>query len=88
MGFKALMTFFDLSRIVVAAQGVGIARAALEESIRYTKKREQFGSPLATFQATQFKIAQMATWIKAARNLYFEAAWKAFMADSMNTSAW
>jgi alkylation response protein AidB-like acyl-CoA dehydrogenase len=77
MGFKALMTFFDLSRIVVAAQGVGIARAALEESIRYTKQREQFGLPLASFQATQFKIAEMATWIKAARNLYFEAAWKA-----------
>jgi len=77
MGFKALMTFFDLSRIVVAAQGVGIARAALEESIKYTKKRVQFGSPLASFQATQFKIAQMATWIKASRNLYFEAAWKA-----------
>jgi len=77
MGFKELMTFFDLSRIVVAAQGVGIARAALEESIRYTKQREQFGSPLASFQATQFKIAEMATWIKAARNLYFEAAWKA-----------
>jgi alkylation response protein AidB-like acyl-CoA dehydrogenase len=77
MGFRELMTFFDLSRIVVAAQGVGIARAALEESVMHIKKRQQFGMPLAGFQVNQFKVAEMATWIKAARNLYYEAAWKA-----------
>jgi len=76
-GFKELMVFFDMSRIVVAAMGVGIARAALEESIKHTKKRRQFGMSLATFQITQFKLAEMATKIKAARNLYYEAAWKA-----------
>jgi alkylation response protein AidB-like acyl-CoA dehydrogenase len=76
-GFRELMVFFDMSRIVVAAMGVGIARAALEESIKHTKKRHQFGMPLATFQVTQFKLAEMATKIKAARNLYYEAAWKA-----------
>jgi acyl-CoA dehydrogenase len=77
MGFRELMTFFDLSRIVVAAQGVGIARAALEESLKHIKKRHQFGMPLAAFQINQFKVAEMATMIKAARNLYYEAAWKA-----------
>jgi alkylation response protein AidB-like acyl-CoA dehydrogenase len=54
---------------------VGLARGALEESIRYTKKRHQYGVPLASFQATQFKLAEMATRIRAARNLYYEAAW-------------
>ncbi|MFH1350588.1 MAG: acyl-CoA dehydrogenase family protein, partial [Pseudomonadota bacterium] len=76
-GFKELMTFFDLTRTVVAAQGVGIARAALEEAVKHIKKRHQFGQPLAAFQANQFKVAEMATKIKAARNLCHEAAWKA-----------
>lgn len=76
-GFKELMVFFDLTRIAVAAQGVGIARSALEEAVRYTKKRHQFGTALASFQVTQFKIAEMATMIKAARSLYYDAAWKA-----------
>ena len=74
-GFNELMNFFNRTRLHVCAQGVGVARAALEESINYTKKRHQFGAPLASFQATQFKLAEMATRIKAARNLYYEAAW-------------
>ncbi|MBN1103614.1 MAG: acyl-CoA dehydrogenase family protein [Deltaproteobacteria bacterium] len=74
-GFAQLMKFFDLSRIIVAAQGVGIARAALEEAVKHIKKRHQFGMPLAAFQINQFKIAEMATMIRAARNLYYEAAW-------------
>jgi acyl-CoA dehydrogenase len=73
--FKELMTFFDLTRILVSAQAVGMAKAALEEAIKYSKKRHQFGMPLASFQVTQFKIAEMATRIRAARNLYYEAAW-------------
>jgi alkylation response protein AidB-like acyl-CoA dehydrogenase len=73
-GFKELMAFFNRTRLHVSAQGVGIARAALEESIRHTKGRHQFGAPLASFQATQFKLAEMATRIRAARNLYYEAA--------------
>lgn len=76
-GFKELMIFFDLTRIMVSASAVGIARAALEEAISYTKKRHQFGKSLASFQVTQFKIAEMATRIRAARNLYYEAAWMA-----------
>jgi alkylation response protein AidB-like acyl-CoA dehydrogenase len=75
-GFHQLMAFFNRTRLHVCAQGVGIARAALEESIIYTKKRHQFGAPLASFQATQFKLAEMATKIRAARNLYYEAAWE------------
>jgi acyl-CoA dehydrogenase len=73
-GFKELMAFFNRTRLHVSAQGVGVARAALDESIKHTKKRHQFGVPLASFQATQFKLAEMATRIRAARNLYYEAA--------------
>jgi alkylation response protein AidB-like acyl-CoA dehydrogenase len=74
-GFRQVMYQFNISRIHVCAQAVGIARAALEEAIRHTKKRYQFGASLASFQATQFKIAEMATLIRAARNLCYEAAW-------------
>jgi alkylation response protein AidB-like acyl-CoA dehydrogenase len=77
MGFKELMQFFNLTRLHVSAMGVGIARAALEEGIAHIKKRHQFGVPLASFQANQFKIAEMATRVRAARNLYYEAAWNA-----------
>jgi len=73
-GFHQLMAFFDRTRLHICAQAVGLARAALEESIRHTKERIQFGAPLASFQVTQFKIAEMATKIRAAKNLYYEAA--------------
>jgi len=76
-GFYQLMDFFNHTRIHVCAQGVGLARGALEESIRYAKERRQFGKPLAAFQSVQFTIAEMATKVRAARNLYYEAAWKA-----------
>lgn len=72
--FYELMAFFNRTRLHIAAQAVGLARAALEESIRHVKGRKQFDRPLASFQATQFKIAEMATKIRAARNLYYEAA--------------
>jgi len=74
-GFKELMAFFNLTRLHICAMAVGIARAALEESITHIKKRHQFGAPLASFQVNQFKVAEMATLIRAARNLYYEAAW-------------
>jgi alkylation response protein AidB-like acyl-CoA dehydrogenase len=76
-GFSQLMAFFNHTRLHVCAQAVGLARAALEEAIRHAKGRVQFGQPLAAFQATQFKIAEMATRIRASRNLYYEAAWGA-----------
>ncbi len=74
-GFSELMEFFNRTRLHVCAQGVGLARAALEEAIGHVKGRVQFGQPLSAFQATQFKIAEMATRIRAARNLYYEACW-------------
>jgi len=74
-GFRELMAFFNRTRIHICAQAVGLARSALEESIRYVKQRRQFGASLASFQVTQFKIAEMATLVRAAKNLYYEAAW-------------
>ena len=76
-GFYQLMEFFNRTRLHVCAQAVGLARGALEESIRHVKGRRQFGKLLAEFQVTQFKLAEMATRIRAARNLYYEAAWLA-----------
>jgi alkylation response protein AidB-like acyl-CoA dehydrogenase len=76
-GFSQLMAFFNHTRLHVCAQAVGLARTALEEAVRHVKGRVQFGQPLASFQATQFKIAEMATRIRASRNLYYEAAWGA-----------
>ncbi len=80
-GFYQLMAFFNRTRLHISAQAVGLARAALEDAIRHTRDRRQFGAPLASFQATQFKLAEMATHIRAARNLYYEAAWKADQGD-------
>lgn len=76
-GFTELMAFFNHTRLHICAQAVGLARAALEEAARHIKGRVQFGQPLADFQATQFKIAEMATRVRASRNLYYEAAWLA-----------
>jgi alkylation response protein AidB-like acyl-CoA dehydrogenase len=76
-GFPQLMAFFNHTRLHVCAQAVGLSRAALEEAVRHVKGRVQFGQPLAAFQSTQFKIAEMATRIRASRNLYYEAAWTA-----------
>jgi alkylation response protein AidB-like acyl-CoA dehydrogenase len=76
-GFAQLMAFFNHTRLHVCAQAVGLSRAALAEAVRHVKGRVQFGQPLAAFQATQFKIAEMATRIRASRNLYYEAAWGA-----------
>jgi len=75
-GFAEAMHLFNLDRVVVAAQAVGTARGALEESIRHVKKRVAFNAPLASFQAIQFKIADMFTWIQAGRHLVHEAAWR------------
>jgi alkylation response protein AidB-like acyl-CoA dehydrogenase len=76
-GFYQFMEFFNRTRIHVGAEGVGIAQGAMEKAIKYAKERKQFGQPLSSFQAIQFKIAEMATLVRAARNLVYEAAWKA-----------
>jgi acyl-CoA dehydrogenase len=76
-GFYQFMEFFNRTRIHVGAQGVGIAQGALELAVRHAKGREQFGKTLGSFQAIQFKIAETATRIQAARNLVYEAAFRA-----------
>lgn len=71
-GFSQLMKFFDHSRSYVAAHGVGLAQGAMEQAINYVKKRKQFGKTIASFQVTQFKIAEMATLIETARSLVYK----------------
>jgi alkylation response protein AidB-like acyl-CoA dehydrogenase len=74
-GFRVAMATLDGGRIGIAAQALGIARAAMEDAIAYAKERRQFGRPIAEFQATQWKIADMATRIRAGRLLMYRAAW-------------
>jgi len=74
-GLKIAMNCFDHGRIGIAAQAVGIAQAAMEESISYSKERVQFGKPISKNQAIQWWIADMATDISCARFLYMHAAW-------------
>jgi butyryl-CoA dehydrogenase len=73
-GFKIAMTTLDGGRIGIAAQAVGIAQAALEEAVAYAKQRQAFGAPISNLQAIQFKIADMALRIDAARLLTWRAA--------------
>lgn len=73
-GFPIAMGLLDTGRIGIASQGVGIAQACLEASVRYAKERQQFGRPIGTFGAIQEKVAEMATWIESARLLTFRAA--------------
>jgi len=72
-GFYQLMQFFDRSRAYVAAHGVGLAQGAMDLAIKHVKGRVQFGRKIASFQATQFKIAEMATRIELARTLTHKA---------------
>ncbi len=78
-GFKTAVIILNNGRIGIAFQSLGIAQAALEEAITYSKERRQFGQPIANFQAIQFKLAQMATKIEAGRLLALRAA---FMKDT------
>jgi len=75
-GFKIAMIVLDAGRIGVGAQAVGIAQAAFEAAVEYAKTREQFGAPIASLQAIQWMIADMATRIEAARLLVYNAALK------------
>jgi butyryl-CoA dehydrogenase len=74
-GFKIAMMALDGGRIGIGAQALGIAQAALDESIKYSQEREQFGRPISKFQAIQWMIADMATEIDAARYLIYRAAY-------------
>jgi alkylation response protein AidB-like acyl-CoA dehydrogenase len=74
-GFKQAMHILDGGRISIAALSCGIARGAYEASVKYAKEREQFGQPIAKFQAISFKLADMATEVEAAELLTFQAAY-------------
>jgi alkylation response protein AidB-like acyl-CoA dehydrogenase len=73
-GFLDTLKILDGGRIGIAAMAVGLARGALEESVKYSKERQQFGRPISQFQAIQWKLADMATEIEAARLLTLRAA--------------
>ena len=75
MGFVNAMQILDGGRISIAALAVGIAQGAYESALRYSEERQQFGKPIREFQAIQFKLADMATQIDAARLLMYRAAW-------------
>ncbi|MDP2863943.1 MAG: acyl-CoA dehydrogenase family protein [Desulfobacterales bacterium] len=74
-GFYQVLEFFDESRILIAAQALGIAQGAFDRAIAYVKQREQFGKKIAQFQVTQHKLADMATKIELARLITYKAAW-------------
>ncbi len=76
-GFKVAMKTLDGGRIGIAAQALGIAQGAFDAALDYAKERKQFNQPISSFQAIQFKLADMATEIEAARLLVYQAAYKA-----------
>ena len=75
-GFKQVMTGLEAERLNVAARGLGVARAAFEEAIKYAQQRQTFGKPIASHQAIQIKLAEMGTRIEASRLLIYSAAAK------------
>ncbi|MFC7154334.1 acyl-CoA dehydrogenase family protein [Halomarina halobia] len=86
MGFLQLMQFFDVTRTMVAAQGVGIAKGACERALDYATEREQFGRPIGDFQAIQHKLADMHTRTEAARQLTYKSAWSVDSSDEQLTT--
>jgi short/branched chain acyl-CoA dehydrogenase len=74
-GFQQFLEILDGGRISVAAMGVGLAQGAYDLAAQYAKERQQFGRPIAEFQAVQFALADMATEIEAGRSMVYKAAW-------------
>ena len=74
-GFRQLMHFFDITRVMVSGQALGLSEACLETSIKYVKERTAFGAPLGSFQMTQMKLTEMAIRIEALRGLVYKSAW-------------
>jgi short-chain 2-methylacyl-CoA dehydrogenase len=74
-GFRQFLEILDGGRISVAAMGVGLAQGAYDLAFSYAQERQQFGKPIARFQAVRFKLADMATELEAGRNLVYKAAW-------------
>jgi butyryl-CoA dehydrogenase len=75
-GFKIAMMALDGGRNGIAAQALGIAQGAFDKAVEYAKDRVQFGKPISSLQAIQFKLADMATKIEASRLLTYQAAWR------------
>ena len=80
-GFTGSLKILDGGRISIAALAFGMAQGALDAAIKYAKQRKQFGRPISDFQAIQFKLADMATEVEAARLLVYQAAWLADKKD-------
>lgn len=74
-GFRQFMRILDAGRVAIAALSVGLAQACYDEALKYARERQQFGRPIATFQAIQFKLADMAMEIELARLMYYKAGW-------------
>jgi len=74
-GFYQLMHFFDITRIMIAAQALGLSEACLTASIKYAKERSVFGAPLGSFQITMQKLTEMAIKIEALRGFVYKSAW-------------
>lgn len=74
-GFKQFLSTLDGGRISIGALGVGIAQASLDKALNYAKERMQFGKPISSFQAIQFKLADMAMEVELARTMVLKAAW-------------
>jgi short/branched chain acyl-CoA dehydrogenase len=74
-GFKIMMETLDNGRLSIAAMGLGLAKGALELTIKYANERETFGQPIAKHQAVAFKLAEMATRVEAAENMLYKACW-------------
>ena len=86
-GLQQVLSGLEVGRVNVAARSVGIAQAALDYALEYSKERQAFGSPISDFQATQLKLADMATEVQGARLLVWWAAWKADQGERADTAA-
>ncbi|MDA9951301.1 acyl-CoA dehydrogenase family protein [Oligoflexaceae bacterium] len=75
-GFKIMMETLDNGRLSIAAMGLGLAKGALDLTLKYANERKTFGKPIAKHQAVSFKLAEMATRIEAAENLLYKACWQ------------
>lgn len=86
-GFIDTLKILDKGRVIIGAMALGLGRGALEESLKYAKEREQFGQPIANFQAIQWKLADMSTQLEAARLLLYRACYLYEQGKSINTEA-
>lgn len=74
-GFAQIMQLFNICRVEAASQGVGVAQGSLDLAVAHVRQRKVFGKPIGTFQATKFKLAEIATKVEAARMLTYQAGW-------------